>query len=139
MAQQRISQGIVQRIVQRVARHLGALPARRVTWGLVGVFSLWALLDVFVFKLSGGLGKASYDAMVRARFFAARADPRIVIIDIDEATLARMAREFGRWPWPRDTLATVLDHVERQQPVAIVWDILFSDADRLSPGGRRRV
>ena len=135
MAQQRSSQGIVQRTVQRITRHLGALPARRVTWGLVGVFSLWALLDVFVFKLSGGLAKSSFDAMVRARVYAASPDPRIVIIDIDEATLARMAPEFGRWPWPRDTLATVLAHLERQQPAAIVWDVVFSDADRLNPGG----
>lgn len=120
---------------KRITRALGVLPAKRVTWGLVLVFSAWALLDVFVFKVSGGLAKPSYDAMVRARLFAASPDPRIVIIDIDEATLSRMAREFGRWPWPRDTLATVLEYVERQQPAAIVWDILFSDADRLSPGG----
>ena len=58
-----------------------------------------------------------------------------MIVDIDEASLARMGKEFGRWPWPRDTLATVLDYVEKQQPVAIVWDIIFSDADRMSPGG----
>jgi adenylate cyclase len=125
----------LQRLARRITRQLGALPARRVTWGLVGVFSLWALLDVFVFKLSGGLAKSSFDAMVRARVHAASPDPRIVIIDIDEATLARMAPEFGRWPWPRDTLATVLAHVERQQPAAVVWDVLFSDADRLNPGG----
>ena len=136
MARQLISrQRIPKGIVQRIARHLGALPARRVTWGLVALFSLWALLDVFVFKLSGGLAKSSFDAMVRARVHAASPDPRIVIIDIDEATLARMAPDFGRWPWPRDTLATVLAYLERQQPAAVVWDVLFSDADRLSPGG----
>ena len=114
---------------------IGALPARRVTWGLVAIFSAWVLLDVLVFKFSGGLSQASFDAMVRARIYAAAPDPRIVVIDIDEASLSRMAREFGRWPWPRDTLATVLDHVEKQQPAAVVWDILFSDADRLNPGG----
>jgi adenylate cyclase len=122
-------------MVRDVMRWLGALPSRRVTWGLVAVFSIWALLDVFAFKLSGGLAKSSYDAMVRSRFYAASPDPRIVIIDIDEVTLARMAPEFGRWPWPRDTLATVLTYLERQQPAAVVWDVLFSDADRLSPGG----
>ena len=136
---QRIRQDIVQRpvrqITRQITRWLGGLPARRVTWALVAVFSVWALLDVFAFKLAGGLTKSSYDAMVRSRFYVASADPRIVIIDIDEATLARMAPEFGRWPWPRDTLATVLVHLERQQPAAIVWDVLFSDADRLSPGG----
>lgn len=119
----------------RLADRLGALPAKQVTWSLVLIFSIWVLLDVLIFQVTGGLAKSSYDAMVRARAFVAAPDPRIVIIDIDEASLSRMGKEFGRWPWPRDTLATVLDHLERQQPAAVVWDILFSDADRMSPGG----
>lgn len=120
---------------ERFTLRLGALPARRVTWGLVIVFSVWVLLDVLVLQLTSGMARSSFDAMVRARVVAAAPDPRMVIIDIDEATLARMAPEFGRWPWPRDTLATVLDHVEKQQPAAMVWDVIFSDADRMSPGG----
>ena len=120
---------------ERFTLRLGALPARRVTWGLVLVFSVWVLLDVLVIRFTSGMARSSFDAMVRARVVAAAPDPRMVIIDIDEATLARMAPEFGRWPWPRDTLATVLDHIEKQQPAAIAWDIIFSDADRLSPGG----
>jgi len=122
-------------LFERLTLRLGALPARRVTWGLVLVFSAWVLLDVLVFHLTSGMARSSFDAMVRARVVAAAPDPRMVIIDIDEATLARMAPEFGRWPWPRDTLATVLDYLEKQQPAAIVWDVIFSDADRLSPGG----
>ena len=120
---------------QRLLDRIGALPTRRVTWGLVLLFSVWVVLDVFIFKVTGGLAKSSFDAMVRARVYVAAPDPRIVIVDIDEASLARMTKEFGRWPWPRDTLATVLDHVEGQAPAAIVWDVLFSDADRISPGG----
>jgi adenylate cyclase len=119
----------------RITDRLGAFPARRVTWGLVFAFSLWVLLDVFVLQVTGGLNLATYDAMVRARVLTPAPDPRLVVVDIDEASLARMGPEFGRWPWPRDTLATVLDHIERQQPAAVVWDVLFSDADRLSPGG----
>ncbi len=120
---------------QRFTHRLGALPASRVTWGLALVFCLWAVLDLFVLKVSGGLANSTYDAMVRARFYTAAPDPRVVIIDIDEASLAQMAPEFGRWPWPRDTLATVLGYVEKQNPQAIAWDVVFSDADRLSPGG----
>ena len=114
---------------------VGSLPARRVTWALVAVFSIWVLLDVLVLRLTSGMAQSSFDAMVRARMVAAAPDPRIVIVDIDEASLVRMAKEFGRWPWPRDTLATVLDFIEKQQPSAIAWDVVFSDADRLSPGG----
>ena len=120
---------------RRLTLPLGAWPAQRVTWGLVAVFTAWVLLDVLVLQFSGGLARSTYDTMVRARVYAAAPDPRIVIVDIDEASLLRLGKEFGRWPWPRDTLATVLDHIEKQQPAAIVWDVVFSDADRLSPGG----
>ncbi len=114
---------------------LGSLNARRVTWTLVAGFVVWIVLDVFVLHVTSGMARSSYDAMVRGRVIAAAPDPRLVIVDIDEASLARMAKEFGRWPWPRDTLATVLDFVEKQQPAAVVWDSVFSDADVLSPGG----
>ena len=120
---------------QRFTLWLGALPASRVTWVLALAFCLWAVLDLFALRLSSGLANSTYDTMVRARVYAAVPDPRVVIVDIDEASLAHMAKEFGRWPWPRDTLATVLDFIEKQNPQAIAWDILFSDADRLSPGG----
>ena len=118
-----------------LASRIGALPARRFTWSLVVLFSVWVVLDVMVFKFTAGIANSSYDTMVRARFHAAPPDPRIVVVDIDEAALAAMGKEFGRWPWPRDTLATVLEFIEQQKPAAVVWDILFSDPDRMSPGG----
>ena len=108
---------------------------RRVLVSLVLAFSAWVIVDVFFLGVSGGIAQSTYDTMVRSRLTTASHDKRIVIVDIDEAALARMAPEFGRWPWPRDTLATVLDHIESQNPAAVVWDIVFSDADRLSPGG----
>lgn len=120
---------------RRLTTFLGALPAGAVIWGLALVFCLWALVDLMGLRFSGGLANSTYDTMVRMRFHTPQRDPRIVIVDIDEASLAQMGKEFGRWPWPRDTLATVLDYIEKQQPAAIAWDIVFSDVDRLSPGG----
>jgi len=123
------------RRLQLALRSLGAWSSARVMTTLLLCFSAWIVLDASVMHLSSGLSKTSYDLMVRKRLWAAPADPRLVIVDIDEASLARMSAEFGRWPWPRDTLATVLDHLERQQVQAVVWDVLFSDPDRLNPGG----
>ena len=114
---------------------LAALPIAAVTWGLVIIFSAWIVLDLTYLKVSSGLSQTTYDSMMRNRFHAADPDPRLVIVDIDEASLARMSKEFGRWPWPRDTLASVQDFIEREAPLAIVWDIAFADADRLNPGG----
>lgn len=118
-----------------VLARLASWSDRRVLVSLVLAFSAWVIVDVFFLGVSGGIAQSTYDTMVRSRLTTASHDKRIVIVDIDEAALARMAPEFGRWPWPRDTLATVLDHIESQQPAAVVWDIVFSDADRLSPGG----
>jgi CHASE2 domain-containing sensor protein len=95
----------------------------------------WAVVDVMFVHVTSGLAAPTYDAMVRARFHAAAPDPRIVIVDIDEASLLRMGKEFGSWPWPRDTLATVLDYVEKQAPAAVLWDVVFSEPDLLNPGG----
>lgn len=114
---------------------LAALPIRWVTWVLVVIFSSWILLDLTYLQISSGLSQTTYDAMVKNRIYAAPPDPRMVIVDIDEASLAHMSKEFGRWPWPRDTLASVQNFIEREQPLAMVWDIAFADPDRLSPGG----
>ena len=121
-------------LIARV-KTLAALPISAVTWGLVIVFSSWIVLDLTYLQVSSGLSQSTFDAMVKNRFLAAQPDPRLVVVDIDEASLARMSKEFGRWPWPRDTLASVQDFIEREEPLAIVWDIAFADADRLSPGG----
>ncbi|MEN9587412.1 MAG: hypothetical protein RIT15_987 [Pseudomonadota bacterium] len=119
----------------KALKNLAALPISAVTWVLVIVFSVWIILDLTYLKVSSGLSQTTYDAMVKNRLYAAPPDPRLVIVDIDESSLARMSKEFGRWPWPRDTLASVQDFIEREQPLAIVWDIAFADPDRLSPGG----
>lgn len=130
-----MNSGLLQTWERRLLGALAGVAAPRMLAGLVLLFSLWIVADVFLLSVTGGLAQSTYDTMVRWRLFAPPPDERIVIVDIDESALARMAHEFGRWPWPRDTLATVLDHIESQQPAAVLWDIVFSDADRLSPGG----
>lgn len=114
---------------------LGRFPAHVVTWVLCVVFCAWAVVDVMHLHVSNGLAQSTYDAMVRLRFHTQPVDPRVVIVDIDEASLATMGKTFGQWPWPRDTLATVLTYLEQQHPAAIVWDVVFSDADLQNPGG----
>jgi len=60
-------------------------------------------------------------------------DPDIVIVDIDEASLAAMQDTAGSWPWPRAVHAELLQGIARQKPRAIVFDILFSEPDRYRP------
>jgi adenylate cyclase len=53
-------------------------------------------------------------------------DPRIVIVDIDEKSLA----EQGRWPWHREKLASLNQELfENQKISALGFDLVFAEAD----------
>jgi len=73
------------------------------------------------------------DHLVQLHAVRHPADEDIVIIDIDESSLARMADEAGRWPWPRSVHGDLIAAVARQRPRAIVFDIQFIDRDRYRP------
>ncbi len=61
-------------------------------------------------------------------------DPRIVIVDIDEKSLAEKENGGeGRWPWPRDRLAQMLDQLFDHYQIAILGlDIVFAERDESS-------
>jgi adenylate cyclase len=74
---------------------------------------------------------------LRARTFDTfqRIEPRVktarpvTIIDIDEPSLAK----FGQWPWPRTRIADLIINLTRLGAVAIAFDIVFAESDRLNP------
>src|SRR5438128_99976 len=61
---------------------------------------------------------------VRARWTAqpAKADSRIVIIDIDNASFDELQEKLGRWPWPRQVWTEIVRYVSEDQPSAIEFD-----------------
>jgi len=50
----------------------------------------------------------------------------VVIVEFDEASI----EAFGQWPWPRDYLADVINHLRSQGAGLIIMPILFSEEDR---------
>lgn len=50
------------------------------------------------------------------------------VVDIDEASLAAL----GQWPWPRHVLAQMVENLSDAGAAAIIFDIIFAEADRLS-------
>lgn len=96
---------------------------------LAVVFSVFAIADTAFLHVTQEMRQGAFDLMVRYRISPPKPDPDIVIVDINEASLAAMARDYGRWPWPRQVLGEFLEQVEKQHPKAVVFDILFSDAD----------
>lgn len=100
---------------------------------LSALLTIFVLLDASVFGIGLNMRDRAFDFMVKNRIVVAKADLDIVIVDIDEASLNAMAAEYGRWPWPRQVFGEFVENIESQQPKAIVFDILFSDADIYNP------
>jgi adenylate cyclase len=99
-------------------------------WGLIALVLLTAVLlrhwdpaptqrvRAIAFDTYQQLSPRVYDPSVPVR-----------IVDVDDASLA--AR--GQWPWPRSDLATLVTRLEQMGAVAIVFDMVFPEPDRLSP------
>ncbi|HEY8609147.1 MAG TPA: adenylate/guanylate cyclase domain-containing protein [Noviherbaspirillum sp.] len=99
-------------------------------WALALVLIVVAELQVLHYlptTLVDRLDVFAYD--VRMRVQAGGLDPRVVIVDIDEKSLAAL----GRWPWSRDTIARLVDKLDNKYFVRTVgFDVVFSEADNSS-------
>jgi len=70
----------------------------------------------------------SYDQRIRLTLPGGQ-DDRIVIVDIDEKSLA----EVGRWPWSRNVVARMVDQLFDHYGVAVIgFDVVFAEADNSS-------
>ncbi len=69
-----------------------------------------------------------YDAWLK-RTALAGMDDRVAILDIDEASL----KSVGRWPWSRDTMATLVEQLfDRYGVAAVGFDVVFAEPDTSS-------
>ena len=73
------------------------------------------------------------DFFVRQHARTLRPDPDIVVISIDDASLAKMEALAGSWPWPRSVHAELLNGISLQQPKAVVFDLSFIEHDVYRP------
>ena len=73
------------------------------------------------------------DSAFKYRFSGPAPSDDIVIIDIDERSLAKMAKDYGRWPWPRSVFAELLLSLDEVGTQSIVFNLMFSDADIKDP------
>ncbi|HEX7954474.1 MAG TPA: CHASE2 domain-containing protein, partial [Burkholderiales bacterium] len=113
------------KLAERVARRL----RNNFYLYLAAAISIFAGVDALALHSVVDMRQKAYDLMIRYRIVQPPADPQIVIVDINEASLAAMAADYGRWPWPRQVLGEFVQHLEAQKPQAVVFDILFSDPD----------
>ncbi|RPI46006.1 MAG: adenylate/guanylate cyclase domain-containing protein [Betaproteobacteria bacterium] len=108
--------------------------AARIVFGLILVvlFTGHAAKWYWV-PLMDTLEALAYDARLNLTM-PGTVDERIVIVDIDEASLRpRDEGGEGRWPWPRNRIALMVDNLFEKYDVAIVgFDVVFAEPDESS-------
>ena len=118
--------------MQRLISLIASWPHTRIRWILIALLAALPVIKT-IHTGTANFDVRSFDQLIKHRIWGPPTDPKIVILDIDEHSLEQMRREFGRWPWPRETLAAVLDWLNQKGARAVVFDILFADADTLNP------
>jgi len=84
----------------------------------------------YQFELVNRLDHIIYDARLRFTM-PGGVDERIVILDIDEKSLA--APELGRWPWGRDKVAALVDKLfDKYGIAALGFDVVNAEPDASS-------
>lgn len=105
---------------------------RLVAWGLIASL-LVAGLYLYPPSLLAYLDQRAYDILFRSahRF---QTSGRVVIVDLDERSLAR----FGRWPWPRSRLARLLEKIGALGAASVGIDMIFAEPDETLPSPAER-
>lgn len=97
--------------------------------------TVFATLHFAEALVSGVSLSGADDAILQARFSSPAASDSIVILDIDERSLALMAPDYGRWPWPREVHAEALESILAEAPASVLFNVMISDPDLSNPDG----
>jgi len=108
--------------------------AARIGFGLLVVLVfIGHAADWYRFPFLDRLEALAYDVRLTLTM-PGTVDDRIVIVDIDEKSLRpRDEGGEGRWPWPRNRMALMVDNIFEKYGAAIVgFDVVFAEPDESS-------
>lgn len=99
------------------------LPSMRVArFGLVAIVVAMVGLRFFEVSFPGGLERDAYDFMLRTLVRRAPSSDRIVVIEVDDASLDDLQTS---WPLPRSVWIRLLERLEAEKPAVIAFDVVF--------------
>jgi CHASE2 domain-containing sensor protein len=100
----------------------------------VGILATIYAAYVFAINVwSPGMPKASHDLILKNRLSSPLPSTRILIVDIDERSLAALSDRYGRWPWPRSVLADGVQKFNDLGARGILFNVMLSDPDKNQP------
>lgn len=96
----------------------------------VGAVIATVVLAVFPPALFARLDNAAYDILLRS-ISTRPPSGRVVIVDVDERSLTTI----GQWPWRRDRIGDLIDHLRNLGAAVVALDMVFAEPDRYGDPG----
>ncbi|MBU0556705.1 MAG: CHASE2 domain-containing protein [Alphaproteobacteria bacterium] len=90
-------------------------------WWLIVIFTLALVAGLTLTRATEPVDNVLYDTLVGLR--APLPDNDIIIVTIDNQSL----KALGKWPWSRSVHAGLLRRIGDARPVAIAYDVLFTE------------
>jgi len=121
--------------------HLRSLHSGQAHWQLLSALIVIVLLafELLALHALDTTEARLTDSFLRYHAAQFPADPNIVVIDIDDASMQAMQEIAGLWAWPREIHADLIDALSEFAPRAIVFDIAFSERDLRHPKSDARL
>ncbi|RFD32528.1 ATPase [Pseudomonas sp. GL93] len=91
-------------------------------WVIIAVLLL-PCVGLLAYQSSSTADRFIYDTLMQLNL--APTDSRIVLVTIDDASIAAI----GRWPWPRDKHVQLLNKLAQLSPESVLYDIIFTEPD----------
>ena len=96
-----------------------------ITIGLV-LLAVMLMVQASKFPLLHKLEWMAYDLKVNTTLpDKGTTNQNVVIVDIDERSL----RAEGRWPWPRNKIATMVDQLFKRGAIVVAFDVIFAEPE----------
>ena len=99
--------------------------SRLIASGLLVLLILMRVLDVTPVQI---LRLSDFDLLLQLDSAHTEPSP-VIVVDVDDESLAHL----GQWPWPRRYFVELMDRLREAGAAMVVFNILFSEPDRMSP------
>src|SRR5271165_7131556 len=111
----------------------GAIRSHVRKWRSYVLVVLLAYLLTLAFGILLGPFRANLENLVFDQYQRWRPRPYnfdqpVRVVDIDDESIQRI----GRWPWPRQTMAALVEVLAKANAAAVAFDVLFSEKDQPS-------
>ena len=107
--------------------------SRWVRWLLLSLAAAAVAAAIASLGLFQTLELKTLDYRFRLHAGTSTASPNIVVIEIDDYSIKFLEPAVGRWPWPRNVYAVLVDFMRQSGARLVIFDLMLTEADKQNP------